>query len=194
MSLTVIKLGGSLMDCDELPAWLDAIQSLAMQTNVVIVPGGGKFADKVRESQSLYQFDDHAAHNMALLAMCQYAYLLVDRARELAIIQHAEVALLEQNSALPYLWLPTALLENSEEIPASWDYTSDSIALWLATKLAADRLFLVKSKTIDHTLSIEKHIENNDLDAGFKQFLPTYQGEIRFLEKSQYPLLNDHFL
>jgi 5-(aminomethyl)-3-furanmethanol phosphate kinase len=41
--------------------------------------------------------------------------------------------------------MPTRMVLDAPEIPASWDITSDSLAAWLASRLAADRLVLVKS-------------------------------------------------
>ena len=40
-----------------------------------------------------------------------------------------------------YIWKPAI----PKGLPASWDVTSDSIALWLARKLKAERLYLVKA-------------------------------------------------
>ena len=74
----VVKLGGSL--CEQAPEtsplrdWLDLLVCEGAG-RVVIVPGGGKFADAVRGAQAQWCFDDLTAHNMALLAMSQTAPL-----------------------------------------------------------------------------------------------------------------------
>ena len=65
--ITVVKLGGSFAGSVELPAWLDALARCAGR--VVVVPGGGPFAEAVRAAQPKMRFDDHAAHRMAVLAM-----------------------------------------------------------------------------------------------------------------------------
>ena len=75
----VVKLGGSL--CEQAPEtsplrdWLDLLVREGAG-RVVIVPGGGRFADAVRGAQAQWRFDDLTAHNMALLAMSQTAHLL----------------------------------------------------------------------------------------------------------------------
>src|SRR5262245_40517652 len=74
-ALTVVKLGGSFAFSPHLSEWLDAIAAGA--GHVVLVPGGGPFADTVREAQPRMGFDDWAAHHMALLAMEQYAFALL---------------------------------------------------------------------------------------------------------------------
>jgi 5-(aminomethyl)-3-furanmethanol phosphate kinase len=193
LNLIIIKLGGSLMRSSELSAWLRIIESLSSNSNVVIVPGGGEFADSVRSLQKAHEFDDTTAHRMALLAMCQYGYLLSGMSPKLKIVEDVDVLLssLEKNN--PLLWLPTLLFEDDSEIYASWDFTSDSIALWLATKLLATKLVLVKSRGInnDANTSIRKHIKSNYLDKGFQELSEIYSGEILFMEKSQYRQLID---
>jgi len=176
----------------ELSAWLESIESLATDSNIIIVPGGGEFADKVREMQVLFKFDDQIAHRMALLAMSQYGYLLAGMNPKLQIVEDIETLLSSVGKKLPLLWLPTALIEDDSEIPASWNFTSDSIALWLAIQLTAQRLILVKSKDLNYSKStIKKHIENDDIDKGFHELTDEYSGKIYLMEKSQYRQLTD---
>jgi len=192
--ITVVKLGGSLMCSSELRDWLDTLQSLATRTNIVIVPGGGEFADKVREIQVSLAFNDQVAHRMALLAMSQYGYLLTGMSQNLRVVEDIETLLSNLGRGLPLLWLPTALLKDDTGIPASWDFTSDSIALWLATKLAAKSLVLVKAKALTQTEStLEDYIENGVLDKGFQKFTEKYQGTIHLLNKSHSQQLIDLF-
>jgi len=141
-ALTVIKLGGSHAFAPHLRPWLDAIAGQA--GSIVLVPGGGPFADAVRDAQPRIGFDDRAAHRMALLAMEQFGcalaslndrYLLVDT---LAAIRDAV-----EQQRVP-VWLPTRIVLSTIEISWSWDVTSDSLAAWLAGALGADRLVLVK--------------------------------------------------
>ena len=70
----VVKIGGSLMD--RVP---DLIPELR-EFRVLIVPGGGSFADLVRASRV---DDQDAAHWMAIAAMEQYGIEVVER------VQHA---------------------------------------------------------------------------------------------------------
>ena len=69
----VIKLGGSLKDCA--PHLIKQIDDRARQNHisVLIVPGGGVFADTVRTFQQVSGTGKDAAHWMAVLAMEQYA-------------------------------------------------------------------------------------------------------------------------
>jgi len=71
----VVKLGGSLLGSPELPRWLDTLVQVS-DGKVVIVPGGGIFADAVREAQKLAHVSDATAHHLALCAMDQFGLLL----------------------------------------------------------------------------------------------------------------------
>jgi aspartokinase-like uncharacterized kinase len=86
-----------------------------------------------------------------------------------------------------FLWLPGDLLENISEITENWDFSSDSISLWLATYLTADKLVIVKSKKIIYNqFRIKEHIVNKDVDKGFEKNINKYKGEIFFLEKTEH--------
>jgi 5-(aminomethyl)-3-furanmethanol phosphate kinase len=43
------------------------------------------------------------------------------------------------------IWAPYALVAARAEIPQSWAVTSDSLAIWLARRLGAERCFVIKS-------------------------------------------------
>jgi aspartokinase-like uncharacterized kinase len=138
----VVKLGGSLARSEHLPPWLDA---LAAAPGTVIVPGGGPFADQVRALQGRWRFDDAAAHAMAILAMAQYGTLLAALEPRLKTSSdpHALRAAAAAGAAL--VWLPDPAALPADEIPAGWDVTSDSLAAWLAGRIGARQLLLVKS-------------------------------------------------
>src|SRR4051795_8041241 len=85
---TVVKLGGSHAFCEHLAPWVAAIAGCA--GDVVVVPGGGPFADAVRDAQPKIGFDDDAAHHMALLAMEQYGCALASLNGTLVCADSAE--------------------------------------------------------------------------------------------------------
>lgn len=140
--ITVVKLGGSHARSRHLAAWLDVLSRCGGRA--VIVSGGGPFADAVRATQPIMRFDDRAAHHMALLAMEQYALALASLqprftlAASVTAIRHALRA-----DRVP-VWSPVAMVLRAREIPPSWDITSDSLAAWLAGRIGANQLLLVK--------------------------------------------------
>lgn len=140
----VVKLGGSLADYpDDLRRWLKALAE-AGKGRMVIVPGGGIFAAAVREAQKILDFDDAAAHAMGLRAMEQYGLMLCGLQKGLIPARtETEIRNALQENQVP-VWLPVQTLA-SEDLSPSWDVTSDSLAAWLAKRLKAEHLVLVKS-------------------------------------------------
>lgn len=190
MNLTVIKLGGSLMGTSELPLWLESIESAAKSSAILIVPGGGKFADSVRHLQKIFQFNDKTAHRMALLAMCQYGYYLAELNSKFIIINSDDEWVKNSDKKLPLLWMPYELIKTECALEASWDVTSDSIALWLATRLSAEKLILIKSKELSSDRSqIINHINNGDIDNSFQTLIDTYSGKLLIYSRNEYAKL-----
>ena len=172
--MKVIKLGGSLSYGNDLPQCLQTIANLP--ETVVIVPGGGAFADQVRMAQHNWQFDDATAHAMAILAMQQMALLLQSLAKSLPIAD--SVAAIRQQANPHMIWSPKLPELDAAGIEASWEVTSDSLAAWLAGELAADELVLVKSATIDSKQSIAELAELGIIDGAF----------CRLVEHARYPI------
>jgi len=142
--LWVVKIGGSVAGDDVLASWI-GLFGRRRQPRVVIVPGGGAFADQVRLAQRNQCFDDGVAHRMALMAMDQMGLMftgLLPALRPAAT--RTAIAEAHRRGFVP-VWLPTRMAAGCRDIPETWDVTSDSLAAWLAGALAADRLVLVKS-------------------------------------------------
>ncbi len=142
---TVFKVGGSLLAYpDLLASTLSAIVDASVQARVAIVPGGGPFADTVRDADRRFDLSDDTAHWMAVLAMEQYAHLLAGMRTELTLAasEHdveSAVASGRIPVVAPYRWL-----RDADPLPHTWDVTSDSISAWFASTLRATRLVLVK--------------------------------------------------
>lgn len=139
----VVKLGGSLTADAELPHWLELLTHLG-SGRVTIVPGGGTLADEVRRLQNAWQFDDLAAHNMAVLAMAQTAYLMqaLQSALHLATDEQLIAGALRRGKTV--LWCPLSQLRSAVDTTTNWAFTADSLALMLAERLNAERLVVVK--------------------------------------------------
>lgn len=142
MGSAVVKLGGSTAYHAEMREWLGVLTGSSMP--LVLVPGGGPFADQVREAQAEMGFSDHAAHFMAILAMEQMGLALLDMNKRLAPARTTEeIGTVQGQGQLP-VWLPYQMCDAAAEIPQCWDVTSDSLAAWLAGRIGAEALLLVK--------------------------------------------------
>tara|TARA_R110002049_G_scaffold127650_2_gene284494 strand:+ start:271 stop:846 length:576 start_codon:yes stop_codon:yes gene_type:complete len=175
----VVKLGGSLYNSPELKHWLQSLVETSISTPIVIVPGGGPFADQVREAQTLHHFDDSSAHHMALMAMKQFGLMLI--ALE-AKCQPFNALKLEQSLSV---WLPDDSLLMEPSLTHSWDVTSDSLSLWLASKLDAEQLFLVKHIQT-HTGSIQKLTADHVIDRHFADLFAIHTIPTRIIHYQSY--------
>nr|WP_294506750.1 aspartate/glutamate/uridylate kinase [uncultured Rhodopila sp.] len=140
--MIVVKLGGSHALSPLLPGWLAAIGRAAGR--VVLVPGGGPFADAVRAAQPAMRFGDGAAHDMALMAMAQYGRALTSLASGFVYADMMDAVREAVARRRVPVWSPWPMLRAHPDIPRSWDVTSDSLAVWLATELDADGVVLIK--------------------------------------------------
>lgn len=140
--LTVVKIGGSLIAGGRLRA---ALASIPGGRGIVLVPGGGPFADAVRAAQDQAGFDDALAHRLALDAMGATAQVLAALSPDLVVVRDLGALAPMARSARVPVWDPALLRGGHADIPETWSVTSDSLALWLARRLRARRLVLVKS-------------------------------------------------
>lgn len=168
--MKVIKLGGSLARCNAFAASLDSVSQIARTKPVVVVPGGGVFADQVREMQKRWRFHDRAAHAMAILAMQQMALMV--NALQPGWQRTASLDALRKTAAGHALvWSPHVEDLDQAGIAAGWEITSDSLAAWLAGQLAASELIIVKSAAVDPALTITEMQAQGLLDRAFHQFI-----------------------
>jgi len=141
----VVKVGGSLLKSPtDLDLVLSAIASASRRCRLLVVPGGGPFAEAVRVLDKALRLSDEAAHWMAILGMDQCAHLLAERLKGSVRVddrEAIEVALSANRIPVlsPYRWL-----RDADPLPHSWDVTSDSIAAWVSGAVGARRLVLIK--------------------------------------------------
>lgn len=159
----VVKLGGGLLPyVESFEASLAAIGQAARVCRLLIVPGGGPFADAVRDVHRQHRLSDTAAHWMAVLAMDQYAHLIASRMPASTLVRRdREIADAIAFNQVPVL-APEQWLREVDPLPHSWDVTSDSIAAWVAGQVGARQLVLIKPPGADGEL----------VDRGFARVLP----------------------
>ncbi len=126
----VVKVGGSLYN--QIPALAPVLNS--SKRPLFIIPGGGYFAEAVRQCH----VDDDTAHWMAIAAMEQYGWFIssfgIPATEKMTICRKTTV------------FLPYHCLRLTDVLPHTWDTTSDTIAAWVAATLGLDLLVL---KSVD---------------------------------------------
>jgi aspartokinase-like uncharacterized kinase len=167
----VVKIGGSLAAAETLPCWLDTLSCYG-GGEVVIVPGGGPFAELVRVSQRYWRIDDSTGHFMALLGMEQYGLMMAGLRPDLVPTEcETDLFRVLKRAGVP-IWLPTFMVSTDDSIAHSWDVTSDSLAAWLARRIGAGRLLLVKSTSLSaREMSAEALSQGGVVDAAFPRYL-----------------------
>jgi 5-(aminomethyl)-3-furanmethanol phosphate kinase len=133
--MIVVKIGGSLIHRAKEVVKEVIDYSNASGDKILIVPGGSIFADTVRRVSA----SQEASHWMAVLAMEQYGYYLGDE-NEVKLIHDLTV---EDGVSI---LLPYTLMKKKDELPHTWDVTSDTIAAWVAHQLKAR---LIKVTDVD---------------------------------------------
>jgi 5-(aminomethyl)-3-furanmethanol phosphate kinase len=142
---TVVKVGGGLLaKAGAFELVIEALSAFRRGRRLVVVPGGGPFADAVRQMFKRVKIGDDAAHWMAILGMDQFGLALEARIPEATLVDTpALLAAALEAGRLPVL-APYRWLRAADPLPHSWEVTSDSIAAWFAGALGARRVVLIK--------------------------------------------------
>jgi aspartokinase-like uncharacterized kinase len=137
----VVKIGGGLLRAEGLDGLRRACAvatEMARTRPVLVVPGGGPFADAVRAVDARIGLDDDVAHGLALRAMDQLGVLLaplMPGARLLTeLVAPRSLGLLAAAPAFG----------DRPEVPPSWSVTSDSLAVLAAGAIGAEEAILLK--------------------------------------------------
>lgn len=189
----IIKLGGSLLGTDELRHWL-ALVAQHGDGRVVIVPGGGVFADTVRAVYKQVPMSESCAHALAVSAMNQLGTLLIDQMPEL-VPAHSELEIAERSwQHRGIVWMPSKMvMSDGDDIPHSWDVTSDSLALWLANKISAQHLLLIKSQRPEPNATLSTLTKQGLIDPAFSSFSNGSGVKSWVVYKEDYPVFTEGF-
>jgi aspartokinase-like uncharacterized kinase len=180
-----LKIGGSLVEGDHLRPWLRLAADHGGRA-IVIVPGGGPFAEQVRRTQRKLGFGDGPAHRMALLAMEQFAVAMAGMEPRLSMASSPitiERALIRKEAVI---WRPSIMALGRPDLPESWEVTSDSLACWLAEEICARRLVLVKSTPPPQPRGAAMLAKAGYVDPAFPSFLTRFRGKAACIAAAQH--------
>jgi len=166
---SVFKIGGKLIRGNRLRKLCLHLEKIGCRHRILLVPGGGPFADTVRVQDRSYGLSDGAAHWMAILAMDQYGHLLADLIPRSKLVRTIVEAKKVSGSGRVPVLLPFEMMYRKDPLPQSWSVTSDSISAWVAKIAQAPMLVLLKD--VDGLYSVNsakeggnKILENIRLD------------------------------
>ncbi|MCS4541674.1 MAG: delta 1-pyrroline-5-carboxylate synthetase [Euryarchaeota archaeon] len=159
-----VKVGGSLADFAK--PLLETLFQAISTCSILIVPGGWKFAELVREIDRKYKLSAEAAHTMAILGMDQYGIFLSNLAPFTEIVTTIKEAEKVSNKLPVILPAQLALRANFEP---SWDVTSDTIAAYIAKLFKADKFIIATD--VDGILTSDPKMKQT------AQFIPKISAE-----------------
>lgn len=144
MNATIVKVGGSLsLYPEKLRTLCVKISEISKEQKLIVVPGGGEFADVVRCLDKSFHLSDRTSHRMAILGMDQYGMLLSDLMPDsITTNKLEEIKHFFGLNKLP-IFLPSNLLLREDPLENSWAVTSDSIAVYIASMLNVTKVLLV---------------------------------------------------
>ena len=140
----VIKIGGSLAeDPERLRALCAKLSEFAKNYELIVVPGGGRFADVVRDFDQRFTLSSGISHRMAILGMDQFGLLLSQIIPDsCATYLLSDAKQLSEIRVVP-IFLPSRLMFKEDPLENSWNVTSDSISVYVASRLHAAKVLLV---------------------------------------------------
>ena len=161
MAFSIWKVGGSLFDLADLGQRLKTLRDERFPGEaVLIIPGGGAFADSVRQADQVHHLPGESAHQLALQAMRISAAMvativgesLVDDpttqqelVRQWRSEEDAEPSLAVWDVIGAWQMAQPSLEKQWGVLPTDWSITSDSIAAAFAWHWGAQKLVLCKS-------------------------------------------------
>jgi len=145
----VIKLDGDLLHDPAAPhglaAWLTMLATFG-GGRVTVVPGAGAFADPVLLAQRQWGFSELTAHNMQVMAMVQAAEMLHALEPRLRLVREDADIRQTLHAGACAVWQPyIALRDAPDALITAHGFRSDCLALWLAQRLNAERVVVVKT-------------------------------------------------
>jgi aspartokinase-like uncharacterized kinase len=133
----VIKLGGSLFPEDAIK-----LCKALIGEDVIVICGGGDFANKIREYDNRINFSSTSTHKAAILCMDIIGILLADKVEGAkAVYSFEDAKNVIGEGKLPIL-LPSKLLEYLDPLEHSWKVTSDSISVYISSLLKSKILIV----------------------------------------------------
>ncbi|MFX1379565.1 MAG: hypothetical protein ACFFA4_10775 [Promethearchaeota archaeon] len=173
--VAVFKIGGKILDnFENLQFTISQLAQLYEENlidKIILIPGGGSFANFIRKIYSELKFTEEIAHWMGIISMNYNGLELNKKYPNLEVIENFDR--LKEISKIFCIFLPYEYIKENDKLPHSWDVTSDSISLFITKELELNECFLIKDvdgilnrngqviKEI--TTSEYKHLKDSDI-------------------------------
>ncbi|MGL6298912.1 MAG: delta 1-pyrroline-5-carboxylate synthetase [Methanobacteriaceae archaeon] len=148
-----MKVGGSLFPNAAINLINDLIDyanyNSDFRENILIINGGGEFANLIRKYDDEILLSDEIAHETAILSMDIIGKILASKIDNLIEVNTIDDALqvannnnnnINSNNYQVPILISSNFINNNSDLKASWDISSDSIAAYIAHILGANLL------------------------------------------------------
>ncbi len=146
----IVKIGGKILENKRnidttIKQFNFLIDSNRLQ-KIIIIPGGGSYANFVRILYNKLKIGDDLAHWMAIYAMNLNGISL---SKDYGLKCVEDIAKFQKfleniNEKAIKIFLPFNFLRDFDDLPHSWSVTSDSLTIYLASILKLNHCFLIK--------------------------------------------------
>ncbi|MFX1570521.1 MAG: hypothetical protein ACFFCV_19455 [Promethearchaeota archaeon] len=163
----LFKIGGKILDdFDNLSCTLSQLTQLFKEglfKRIILIPGGGSFANFIRKAYSELKFTEEIAHWMGIISMNYNGLELNKKFPSLQITENFEK--LKENNKMFCIFLPYEYIKDNDRLPHSWDVTSDSISLFIAKELNLEECYFIKDVDgiMDNKNNVIKEISASEL-------------------------------
>ena len=164
----IVKNGGSWLKNPKLPLLINFLQKFAKE-KIVLVAGGGGFAETVRSVYTSNKMTEETGHILAMKATEIFAYYLKSINPKISIT-NKNTNFIKKNLNL---WIPTEKLSFEKKFKKNWESTSDSIATWLYSNTKSKGVVFVKSLSFknDEKLKLKDLQKKKILDFNVKNYI-----------------------
>ena len=170
----VLKIGGSWITNPKLKTLIGRLEK-KKKGKIIIVAGGGCFADSVRFASKKTKMSEKLANTLALKSTEIFCSYLKNINKKLYLTTDKRF---KENSL--NVWLPSVILSNEKSFKRNWDSTSDSVAAWLSDNIKADGLVFIKSlKKFEKINKLADLQKKNIIDKNTSTYLKSFKGEIK---------------
>ncbi len=154
----IVKIGGKILENKEnLESTIAQFKHICendIVQKIIIIPGGGTYANFVRKIDEKISIGDELSHWMAIFAMNCNGIELSQKYNDIKYFDN--LGELKKSNGRIVIFLPYDFIYQRDDLPHSWSVTSDSISLYLAHQLGLKDCFLIKD--IDGIISNNNEI------------------------------------
>ncbi|MFW9971874.1 MAG: hypothetical protein ACFFDF_16925 [Candidatus Odinarchaeota archaeon] len=146
IKIAVFKIGGKILeDFENMQSTISQLKQLYDENvidKIVVIPGGGSFANFIRKIYCELKFTEEIAHWMGIISMNYNGLELSKKFPNLEVVENYNR--LKEISKIFCIFLPYEFIRENDKLPHSWDVTSDSISLFIAKELGLNECYLIK--------------------------------------------------